>query len=74
MPEGQLLEMDLNDGWGPLCQFLNVLVSSEPFPKVNDVEAADKYATKVILTTLGVWLGIFTVTAVTLYPANTSYE
>lgn len=71
MPEGQLLEMDLNDGWGPLCQFLNVLVSSEPLPKVNDVEAADKYATKVILTTLGVWLGIFTVTAVTLYLANT---
>ena len=71
MPEGQLLEMDLNDGWGPLCQFLNVLVPSEPFPKVNDVEAADKYATKVILTTLGVWLGIFTVTAVTLYLANT---
>ena len=70
MPEGQLLEMDLNDGWGPLCQFLNVPVPDEPFPRVNDAKAADKYATKVILKALGVWLGIFSVAGVMLYLAT----
>lgn len=67
VPEGQLLEMDLNDGWAPLCRFLDVPVPDEPFPRVNDAKAADKYATGVILKALGVWFGIFSVVAVPLY-------
>ncbi|KAK8140101.1 hypothetical protein PG984_000167 [Apiospora sp. TS-2023a] len=69
VPRGQLLEMDLNDGWGPLCRFLDALVPNAPFPRVNDAKAADRYATGVILKALGVWLGIFSAVAVPLYLA-----
>ncbi|KAK8050815.1 hypothetical protein PG994_012545 [Apiospora phragmitis] len=69
VPAGQLLEMDLNDGWGPLCQFLDMPVPSEPFPRVNDGKAADKYATKVLLKALGFWLGIVSAVDATLYLA-----
>lgn len=61
VPKEQLLEMDLNDGWEPLCKFLGVPVPNEPFPRANDGAAADKYATKVLLKVLGVWLSIFSV-------------
>ncbi|KAK8087787.1 hypothetical protein PG997_002748 [Apiospora hydei] len=54
LPEGQLLEMDLNDRWGPLCQFLAVPMPDTPFPRVNDAETADRYATKVIAKALHV--------------------
>ena len=67
MPEGQLLEMELSDGWGPLCQFLDVPVPDEPFPRVNDGQAADKYATRLILKALGVWLGIFSIVGTASY-------
>lgn len=36
VPAEQLLEFDLNDGWGPLCKFLNVPIPDVPFPRVND--------------------------------------
>ena len=26
----------INEGWGPLCEFLNVEKPETPFPKVND--------------------------------------
>ncbi|KAG8169520.1 hypothetical protein KVR01_000265 [Diaporthe batatas] len=61
VPKEQLLEMDLSDGWEPLCKFLGVPVPNEPFPRANDGAAADKYATKVLLKALGVWLSIFSV-------------
>ncbi|KAK8003984.1 hypothetical protein PG989_003703 [Apiospora arundinis] len=67
VPEEQLLEMKLSDGWSPLCQFLDVPVPDEPLPRVNDTKAADQYANKVILNALGVWLGIFTTVGSILY-------
>ncbi|KAI0513261.1 hypothetical protein F5B22DRAFT_611860 [Xylaria bambusicola] len=60
VPRDQLLEMDLSDGWEPLCKFLGVPVPDEPFPRANDAKAADKYATKVLLKVLLVWLSMFT--------------
>lgn len=67
VPQEQLLEMKLSDGWSPLCQFLDVPVPDEPLPRVNDAKAADQYANKVILNALGVWLGIFSAVGGTLY-------
>ena len=36
VPSEQLLEMELGDGWGPLCEFLGKPVPKEGFPNVND--------------------------------------
>jgi hypothetical protein len=58
VPKEQLLEMDLNDGWEPLCKFLGVPAPDVPFPQANDAKTADEYATKVLLKVLQVWLGI----------------
>mmetsp|Transcript_3192 Transcript_3192/g.9732 ORF Transcript_3192/g.9732 Transcript_3192/m.9732 type:complete len:311 (-) Transcript_3192:477-1409(-) len=33
-----LLVMNVNEGWGPLCRFLQVEEPSEPFPRSNDKE------------------------------------
>jgi hypothetical protein len=32
----KLLVYDVKEGWGPLCDFLDVLVPDVPFPRVND--------------------------------------
>lgn len=32
------LEYKLGDGWGPLCQFLDLQVPNMPFPRVNDAK------------------------------------
>lgn len=36
IPAGQLLEFAVKDGWGPLCDFLNVPAPAESFPRTND--------------------------------------
>lgn len=61
VPKEQLLEMGLSEGWEPLCKFMGVPVPNEPFPRVNDGAAADKYATRVFLKVLGVWVSILSV-------------
>lgn len=36
VPQERLLEFHPADGWGPLCQFLNVPEPETPFPMAND--------------------------------------
>lgn len=67
VPKEQLLEMDLSEGWQPLCKFLDVPIPNEPFPRANDAAAADSYATKVLLKVFGVWVGILSTTGIALY-------
>ncbi len=38
-PKSRLLEYQLTDSWGPLCDFLDKPVPDVPFPRVNDSEA-----------------------------------
>ncbi len=38
IPPGQLLEFEVKQGWGPLCEFLEVPVPDEPFPRSNHRE------------------------------------
>jgi hypothetical protein len=42
-PKGQLLEMTLDKGWDPMCEFLSKPVPDMPFPRANDTVAAAKY-------------------------------
>jgi hypothetical protein len=35
IPRERLLQLNVNDGWEPLCVFLRKPVPNEPFPKVN---------------------------------------
>ncbi|KAI0381303.1 hypothetical protein F5Y04DRAFT_255201 [Hypomontagnella monticulosa] len=69
VPKAQLLEMELGEGWEPLCKFLGVPIPNEPFPRANDAQAADEYATKIMLKVLQVWLGIFSTTGLAAYVA-----
>ena len=36
VPEHRVLEFDVEQGWAPLCEFLEVAVPDEPFPRLND--------------------------------------
>lgn len=36
VPPDKLLIFDVKEGWGPLCDFLDVPVPAEPFPHLND--------------------------------------
>jgi len=39
IPASRLLVYEVRDGWGPLCDFLEVPVPSVDFPNINDNEA-----------------------------------
>jgi hypothetical protein len=36
VPEGQLLEYRMGQGWGPICEFLDKPVPEKEFPWVNE--------------------------------------
>ena len=36
IPSDKLLIYEINKGWEPLCEFLNVDLPETPFPQVND--------------------------------------
>ena len=36
VPRERLLVYQVEEGWGPLCEFLDVPVPDEPFPRLND--------------------------------------
>jgi hypothetical protein len=38
VPASQLLEFQASDGWEPLCEFLDVEVPAEPYPRTNNRE------------------------------------
>ena len=42
LPKKRLLEFDVKEGWGPLCEFLGEEVPGEPFPSGNTVKDFQK--------------------------------
>ncbi|KAJ5288193.1 NAD dependent epimerase/dehydratase [Penicillium angulare] len=44
VPEEKLVFFDVKQGWGPLCEALDVEVPDQPFPHINDGEAIDGVA------------------------------
>ncbi|KAI1865718.1 hypothetical protein JX265_008041 [Neoarthrinium moseri] len=67
VPKEKLLIMRLEDGWEPICKFLNKPIPDEPFPRVNDAANADKVAAMVSLKLLGMWLGLLSATGGAIY-------
>ena len=41
-PRDKLLVFDVREGWGPLCDFLDLPVPDLPFPHLNDTLAFQK--------------------------------
>lgn len=39
VPPGQLLVYEIQQGWGPLCEFLGVEAPADDFPHLNDAES-----------------------------------
>ena len=49
VPEEKLVFFDVRDGWGPLCQALEVPVPEDvTFQRINDADATDEFAKKQI--------------------------
>ena len=55
VPPEKLLEMELGDGWAPLCKFLKVPVPDGPLPRANDTEAAIQIAHHVTVRLAQIW-------------------
>lgn len=55
-PKNMFLEFNVKQGWGPLCDFLQVPVPDTPFPRVNDTgnfhECMNNAKRKVVLKLL----------------------
>ncbi|KAK2867909.1 hypothetical protein FQN49_003349 [Arthroderma sp. PD_2] len=63
VPEDQLLEWDVEDGWEPLCKFLDKEVPNIPFPKTNDsisfFKKCDKcYEARVLKATQNMYISL----------------
>jgi hypothetical protein len=39
VPPERLLVYQVQEGWAPLCAFLEVPIPDQPFPRVNDTES-----------------------------------
>ncbi|PNP81069.1 hypothetical protein FNYG_05536 [Fusarium nygamai] len=47
VPKEKLLEWTVEDGWEPLCKFLDKPVPDEPFPHVNKASGWENHEAKV---------------------------
>ena len=54
----QVLEWEPDDGWAPLCAFLDYKVPKEPFPKTNETAEIKALTNIVIKRGLLVWAGL----------------
>jgi hypothetical protein len=53
VPVERLLVYEMNEGWGPLCDFLGVEEPDKPFPHLNDTHTARKVIRRRITFALG---------------------
>lgn len=54
LPADRLLVYEVAQGWGPLCDFLDVPVPDEPFPHANDAEAFRRHQRQRMVRSLAV--------------------
>ncbi len=66
IPADRLLVMHVKEGWGPLCEFLNVPVPDNPFPRVNDTAEFRKriQVIKLVATLPWVLAGVIVLAAI----------
>ncbi|KJZ72076.1 hypothetical protein HIM_08531 [Hirsutella minnesotensis 3608] len=55
-PTDKLLVMRLDEGWEPLCRFLDKPIPAEPFPHVNDREALAEVIRRTVATCIMIWI------------------
>ena len=67
VPSEKLLVFEVKEGWGPLCEFLDVSVPNIPFPNTNDTAQMKKRLRGVKIAAYSLVLGIPTVLAAILY-------
>jgi len=68
VPKERLLEMELSQGWEPLCKFLGKpMPKGVPFPRLNEAKSRDAFFRMVRRKALLAWLGIFTTAGVAGY-------
>ena len=48
LPADRLLIMDVREGWGPLCDFLNVAIPEGDFPRANSGENFSEWANEIL--------------------------
>ncbi|KAK7419644.1 hypothetical protein QQX98_003235 [Neonectria punicea] len=53
VPKDRLLEWTVEDGWEPLCKFLDKPVPDEPFPRVNSAAGWDGHETRIAKKYIG---------------------
>lgn len=69
VPEKRLFFFDVREGWEPLCKALGKDVPKDiPFPRINDGEAIDRLAKKMINKGLMRWLTISAVVGAAIVP------
>lgn len=57
VPKERLLVMDIEDGWEPLCRFLDKEIPDESFPRVNEAEANAAFGRRIMVKLILIWLG-----------------
>lgn len=71
VPAEKLLIMDVEEGWTPLCEFLDMAVPEGPLPRANDAESANKVAADITGRVFHIWAtGIGTIVAATAIIAS----
>ncbi|KAI0401657.1 P-loop containing nucleoside triphosphate hydrolase protein [Xylaria palmicola] len=69
VPPEKLLVMRLQDGWEPLCEFLDVPVPEGPLPRANDTEAMLQVSEHVARRLALIWGAVLGVMAVVAFGA-----
>ena len=76
VPRENLLVYEVKEGWGPLCEFLDVPVPDEPFPYLNDTAQMQRgiKSIKALSVVLPVALSVATVLVLLLRRARDRRE
>ena len=59
VPKERLLEFNVKQGWGPLCEFLDVPVPDVPFPHANDTNEIKRLIFMLRATGTAAWALLF---------------
>ena len=62
----EVLEWQPDDGWAPLCKFLNYRVPDEPFPRTNETAEIEKLKQVLMKRGFWAWTGVVGATGVTI--------
>ncbi|RYP49332.1 hypothetical protein DL768_004957 [Monosporascus sp. mg162] len=73
VPKERLLEMEVQDGWEPLCKFLGKPIPDEPFPRSNEAAAVQQRFKEAVITAFVIWTSIISFTSMGIYVIYSLY-